>query len=94
MRDKAIANKGKYGGISADDYRSENVRAQVTHAEARPLGRRLAAVLGVSPRIQGRLLGPGKRRRIRRPRRARARARARARFRRDATLLRELRRRR
>ena len=91
MRDKAIANKGKYGGISADDYRSGNVRAHVTHARSHL--RRLAAVLGVS-RIQGRLLGPGKRRRIRRPRRARARARARARFRRDATLLRELRRRR
>ena len=60
-------------------------RPRARHACAIPLGRRLAAVLGVS-RIQGRLLGPGKRRRIRRPRRARARAR----FRRDATLLREL----
>ena len=34
MRDKAIANKGKYGGISADDYRSGNVRAHVTHARS------------------------------------------------------------
>ena len=48
-------------------------RPRARHARTIPLGRRLAAVLGVS-RIQGRLLGPGKRRRIRRPRCARARA--------------------
>ena len=93
MRDKAIANRGKYGGISADDYRSGNVRAHVTHARSHSddVSHRSSAF---SEDRRDASADPGReeRRRIRRPRCARARARAR--FRRDATLLRELRRRR